>query len=89
MAEKGSDPISFKNVLDSENKNQWVNAMNDEIESLKAHGVWELVEPPKGSKIAGSKWVFKIERDVNGEFERCKARFVAYVRMFSAFWSGL
>ena len=65
------------NVLDSENKDQWVNAMNDEIESLKAHGVWELVEPLKDSKIVGSKWVFKAKRDVNGEFERCKAQLVA------------
>ena len=51
--------------------------MNDEIESLKAHGVWELVESPKDSKIVDSKWVFKTKRDVNGEFERCKARLVA------------
>ena len=81
IAEKGNDPISFKDVLDSENKDQWVKAMNDEIESLKAHGVWKLLEPPKSSKIVGSKWVFKTKRDVNGG----KARLVTQ----SAFWSGL
>ena len=43
--------------------------MDEEIESLKDHGVWELVEPLKGSKTVGNKWVFKIKRDVNGEIE--------------------
>ena len=51
--------------------------MDEEIESLKSHEVWDLVEPPTGSKTVGSKWVFKTKRGVNGEIERYKAQLVA------------
>ncbi|GJQ90258.1 putative zinc finger, CCHC-type containing protein [Tanacetum coccineum] len=38
--------------------------------------VRELAELPKGAKPVGSKWVFKIKLDPNGNVERYKARLV-------------
>ena len=32
---------------------------------------------PKGQKVVGSKWVFKLIRYEDGSVERCKARLVA------------
>ena len=36
-----------------------------------------MVEPPKGRKIVGCKWVFKLKKGVDGKIEICKARLVA------------
>ena len=36
IAEEGSDPISYKNALDSVNKDHWIYVMDEEIESLKS-----------------------------------------------------
>ena len=77
IAEAGKDPTSFKTALDNEDKDQWIDAMDKEIEYLKAHKVWDLVELPIGSKTVGSKWVFKIKKDVHDEIERYKAWLVA------------
>ena len=35
-----------------------------------------MVELPKGCKPIGSKWVYEIKRDSNGQVERYKARLV-------------
>ena len=43
----------------------------------KKNKTWELVEPPKGRKIVGCKWVFKLKKGVDGKIEICKARLVA------------
>ena len=38
---------------------------------------WDLVPSPNDVNIVGSKWVFKVKRDVSGELDRFKARLVA------------
>lgn len=42
---------------------RWKQAMEEEIKSLQSNEVWELVEPPLGRKIVGSKWVYKVKQD--------------------------
>ena len=58
---------------------KWLNAMNDELKSIKDNDIWDLVELPKGRKLIGCKWVFKTKRDSKGNIERYKARLVAKV----------
>jgi len=41
------------------------------------NGTWELVPRPKGKKIIGSKWVFKVKTNADGSVERYKGRLVA------------
>ena len=77
IAETSSDPTSFQNALDREDKSQWINAMDKKLGSLSANEVWDLVELPKGRRIVGSKWVFRTKKDANGAVERYKARLVA------------
>ena len=55
IVEKSSDPVSFKEALDREDKPQWINAMDKEMDSLSANEVWDLIELPKGRKTVGSK----------------------------------
>ncbi|RDX91468.1 hypothetical protein CR513_26546, partial [Mucuna pruriens] len=52
-------------------------AMNIEIEAIIRNKTWELINPPKGVKTIGVKWVFKTKLNKNGEIDKCKARLVA------------
>ena len=47
------------------------------MNSLIEHDTWSLTKLPPGRKIVGSKWVFKIKHDENGEAARYKCRLVA------------
>lgn len=51
--------------------------MDSEMESLKAHKVWELTTLPPGKRVVGSKWVYKVKTGEDGSIERYKARLVA------------
>ena len=71
------EPKSFEEATTSPEKAKWFEAMEREMESLKHHDVWELVNLPPGKKIIGSKWVFKVKTNADGSIERYKARLVA------------
>ncbi|XXG72826.1 hypothetical protein AAC387_Pa07g1836 [Persea americana] len=71
------DPKTFKEAIKNENSDKWLDAMNDELESMATNEVWDIVELPKGSKAVGCKWVFKTKKDSKGKVERFKAQLVA------------
>ena len=70
------DPTSFKEAMNNEHSSEWLDAMKDEMESMNANEVWDLVEIPKGAKIVGCKWVYKTKCDSKGNIKRFKARLV-------------
>ena len=41
------------------------------------NNIWELVPPPEGQNIVGSKWVLKVKRNADGTVDHFKARLVA------------
>lgn len=56
---------------------EWLGAIYEELESLKAKGVYDEVdELPPGRKAVDSKWVLHIKRDKDGLISRFKARLV-------------
>ena len=71
------DPINFQQAMQSDNSQKWIDAMNEEMKSMKDNEVWELVPLPEGKKPIGCKWIFKTKRDSKGNVERYKARLVA------------
>ena len=71
------EPTSVKEALASQQKAKWEEAMEAEMCSLQDNNVWELVELPKDRKPVGSKWVFKVKTNEDGEVNRYKARLVA------------
>uniref|UniRef100_A0A2N9I2A4 Reverse transcriptase Ty1/copia-type domain-containing protein n=1 Tax=Fagus sylvatica TaxID=28930 RepID=A0A2N9I2A4_FAGSY len=72
------DPSTFQEAIDSSEKDKWMEAMVEEMESLSKNKTWELTELPKGKKPIGCKWVFKRKEAVSEkEGERFKAQLVA------------
>jgi hypothetical protein len=71
------EPTSFNEARSSPEKDQWNQAMDREIESLKTNEVWELTTLPPGKRAVGSKWVYKVKTGGDGAVERYKARLVA------------
>ncbi|KZT28913.1 hypothetical protein NEOLEDRAFT_1225147, partial [Neolentinus lepideus HHB14362 ss-1] len=77
--EHTSEPQTFREVMQhpEEERQQWLKAAQDEIQSLVENGTFELVECPPGRKAIGSRWVFKVKRNADGSIERYKGRLVA------------
>jgi hypothetical protein len=73
------EPRSYHKAIASPTSNEWMKAMNEEIESMRTNQVWDLVDLPPGRKAIGNKWVLKIKRKADGSIERYKARLVAKV----------
>ena len=44
------EPITLKEALSSEKNEKWIDAMKDEINSLKRNNVWDLKQLPEGRK---------------------------------------
>ena len=57
---------------------EWLGAIYEELESLKAKGVYEEIDNlPAGRKAVDSKWVLHIKRDKDGLILQFKVRLVA------------
>jgi hypothetical protein len=73
------DFISFEETMRNAHSSKWLEAMKDEIKSMSTNRVWDLEEIPKGAKIVGCKWVYKMKCDSKENIKRFKARLVAKV----------
>ena len=67
------DLINFRQALKSSKSQEWIDAMNEEIKSMKDNDVWDHVPLTEGVKPIGCKWIFKTKRDSKGDVERYKA----------------
>jgi transposase InsO family protein len=56
---------------------KWEQAINKELDNLKASGTWELVKRPPGVNVVDCRWVLRIKKNAAGEIEKYKARLVA------------
>ena len=71
------DLINFRQVIESSNSQKCIDAMNEEMKSMKDNDVWDLVPLLEGAKPIGCKWIFKTKKDSKGNVERYKAHLVA------------
>ncbi|GJX67357.1 retrotransposon protein, putative, ty1-copia subclass [Tanacetum coccineum] len=71
------EPANYKAVLLDPEFDNWMNAMNVEMKSMKDNEVWDLVELPPNGKTVGSKWLFKKKTGMDGAVHTYKARLVA------------
>ncbi|RVW71160.1 Retrovirus-related Pol polyprotein from transposon TNT 1-94 [Vitis vinifera] len=77
-AEAPSDiPLrSYVEAMEDENKMKWVDAMQDEMESLHKNHSFELVKLPKGKRALKNKWVYRVKQEEHTSQPRYKARLV-------------
>ena len=71
------EPNTYSDVIKSHEKDLWLEAMNDEIDSMKRNIVWKLCDLHKERKAIGCKWVFKKKLRVDESIDKFKARLVA------------
>ena len=57
------DPLTFKEAMNSEYADEWIEACQCEMDALAYLEVWCLELLPEGRKAVKSKWVFKKEAD--------------------------
>jgi len=69
----GAEPIDVEEALQEP---QWIQAMKEELSSIK-NNTWDLVNLPKGKRPIAVKWVFKVKKNPTGEVVKHKARQVA------------
>lgn len=70
-------PKTWKQLLKSPHKKQWLKAAEDEMMSLMGMDTWRLVPQPARHQIIKSKWIFKVKRKVDKTILKLKARLVA------------
>ena len=63
MITKEGEPKSFQEVQSHKDKQSWLKAMHEEMNSLNKNKSYDLVELPKGKKVLKNKWVFKLKKD--------------------------
>ena len=68
------EPLSYEEALQSEQCEEWQQAINSELLSIIQNEVWREVKPPANVKPLTTKWVFKIKTGPQGQIERFKGR---------------
>jgi hypothetical protein len=70
-------PNTIKEAQTSPEWEKWVDACKSELQSMQDLQTHQLVPLPHGQKTLGSKWVFTVKTDEEGNVTQHKARFVA------------
>jgi hypothetical protein len=68
--------IEPKSFDEANNHDDWIRAMNEELDQIEKNNTWELVPRPEDKNVIGSKWVFKIKMNEKGQVVRNKAKLV-------------
>ncbi|TYK01836.1 gag/pol protein [Cucumis melo var. makuwa] len=71
------DPLTYKQAMNDVDCDQWVKAMDLEMESMYSNSVWTLVDQSNDVKPIGCKWIYKRIRDQASKVQTFKARLVA------------
>ncbi|KAF2883632.1 hypothetical protein ILUMI_22540 [Ignelater luminosus] len=60
------EPQTYEDAVQCRGSKQWINAMEEEIESLKEKKTWTLTKLPSNKNVVGSKWDYKIKTEAKG-----------------------
>ncbi len=69
--------IEPKSLEEAEKDDNWMNAMQEELNQFERNEVWTLMKRPPNVSIIGTKWVYRNKLDEDGIVIRNKARLVA------------
>lgn len=62
LAVLDDEPFNFKDAMKRKDKAKWLEAMQDEINSLAKNKTWVLVDRPVGKNVVTNKWVMRIKQ---------------------------
>lgn len=68
--------IESRTTKEAFGDDQWIKAMEVELEQIEKNNTWTLVPRPMNINVIGSKWVFRNKLDKDGLVVRNKARLV-------------
>ena len=71
-----NEPNTYKEALNSDKSQEWLNAMKIEIDKLIKQNTWNLTTLPNNRTPLRGKWVYKIKTDINNNIIKYKARWV-------------
>ena len=78
QVEHNAEPATYTEAIASVDRDKWIAAMNEEMQSLEKNGTWDVVRLPKQKKAVRCKWIFKRKKGLSpNEPPRFKARLVA------------
>ena len=70
-------PKTLKDAMSRSDRKQWWKATQSEYKALLDNNTWDLVEISPQTKTIGTRWVYVVKYDQDGNVERYKARLVA------------
>ena len=65
-----------KNLEEASEDEDWIRAMNEELDQIEKNNTWEFVPRPADKNVIGSKWLFKNKVNEQGQIVRNKSRLV-------------
>ena len=71
------EPTTYEEAMNSPEKEQWLDSMISEVNSLKMHDTFEVVDLPPNHRAIGLKWVYRAKLKETGEIDKLKSRVVA------------
>lgn len=66
--------IEPKTVKEALKDDDWLNAMNEELDQIEKNNTWSLVPRLDDKNVIATKWVFRNKMNEDGEVVRNKAR---------------
>ena len=60
------------NVEEALSDSKWTCVMKEELKSINNNSTWEPIDLPKGKKVIGVMWVFKVKANPDGEIIKRK-----------------
>lgn len=69
-------PSNFSEAMNRLDNENWIKAMDTEMNSLRDMNVWKSCRMPEGRKALPCKWVLRIKRNPDGYIDKYKARLV-------------
>ena len=58
-----TEPSSFEEAMEDP---AWVDSMVEEYESIVRNNAWEIVPRPVGKSMVGLRWIYKVNKAVDG-----------------------
>ncbi len=69
------EPEYYEEAIAHVDAQQWLKAMEEEMEALRVNKVYDLIPLPVGARALKNKWIFRLKNEADGS-RRFKVRLV-------------